>query len=49
MSKKIPQPVSRTRAHRVLWDRDLPFRARREPSGTQYQRQPKHRNRDCNY
>jgi hypothetical protein len=34
----------KARAHRVLFDRDLPFRARVEKTPKQYQRKPKHRN-----
>ena len=44
--QKKTQPKPQVRAHRVLWDRDLPFRARTEPSATQYQLHSKHRNRD---
>ena len=43
---KSSQPKPRARVHRVLWDRDLPFRARTEPSVTQYQRHSKHRKQD---
>ena len=39
----LPSPTKR--AHRALFDRDLPFRGRVEPPKTQYRRQPKHRNR----
>lgn len=39
--KSRPQPP--TRAHRVLWDRDLPFRAKTERNRVAYQRRPKHR------
>ncbi len=39
--KTRPQPP--TRAHRVLWDRDLPFRAKAERNRVAYQRRPKHR------
>ena len=41
---KIPQ--LRTRAHRVLFDKELPFRPRREQSRKQYQRHPKNRNQE---
>jgi hypothetical protein len=40
---KIPQ---KTRAHRVLWDRDLPFRPKTEQSKTQYRRKAKHPNKE---
>ena len=36
---RTPQP----RAHRVLFDRDLPFRPRTEQSRMLYQRHTKHR------
>ncbi len=36
----------RKRHHRELFDRELPFRPRREELKTQYRRQPKHRDRD---
>lgn len=32
----------RSRRHQALFDRDLPFRGRRERPKTQYQRRPKH-------
>lgn len=41
---KIPQ--LRTRAHRVLFDKELPFQPRREQSRKQYQRRPKNRNQE---
>ncbi len=41
---KIPQ--LRTRAHRVLFDKELPFHPRREQSRKQYQRRPKNRNQE---
>jgi hypothetical protein len=41
---KIPQ--LRTRAHRVLFDKELPFHPRREQSRKQYQRHPKNRNQE---
>lgn len=38
-------PASKTRAHRVLFDDDLPFKHKVEKSKkNQYQRRPKHRN-----
>jgi hypothetical protein len=40
---------ARTRAHRVLFDADLPFRGRAEPLKTRYNRRVKHvRQRDHN-
>ena len=36
----IPQP--RKRAHQALFDRDLPFRGRREQSKLAYRRKSKH-------
>lgn len=39
-------PVPKTRAHRVLFDRNLPFRGRREQNKLVYQRRPKHTNRN---
>jgi stalled ribosome alternative rescue factor ArfA len=41
-------PPVKQRAHRALFDRDLPFRGRVEKSKTEYQRKPKHRGRDDN-
>jgi len=38
----------RERRHRVLFDRDLPFRGRVEQSKNQYQRRPKHQGRNDN-
>lgn len=38
-------PAVPQRRHRVLFDRDLPFRGRVEQAKTQYRRQPKHRGR----
>ena len=35
----------KNRAHRVLFDRDLPFKPKREQVKTQYRRQPKHRSK----
>jgi hypothetical protein len=37
----VPAPPAR--AHRALFDRDLPFWGRREQSRIQYQRRPKHK------
>lgn len=37
---KLP---SSTRAHRVLWDRDLPFRPKTERNRVLYSRNTKHR------
>ena len=39
-------PPVKSRKHRVLFDRDLPFRGRKEELKTQYRRQPKHRKQD---
>lgn len=38
-------PPAKPRRHRVLFDRDLPFRGRVERPKTEYRRQPKHRDR----
>ena len=35
-----------SRKHRVLYDRDLPFRGRREEPKTVFRRKPKHPKRD---
>lgn len=43
MAQPKTQPQPPTRAHRVLWDRDLPFRAKTERNRVAYQRRPKHR------
>lgn len=45
MNTKVHIPVkqSRTRAHRVLFMTDSPFRSRTVENKRQYQRQPKHR------
>jgi hypothetical protein len=43
--EKIVIPPAKQRAHRMLFDDNLPFRARREAPRTQYRRNPKHRNR----
>jgi stalled ribosome alternative rescue factor ArfA len=34
------------RRHRALFDQDLPFRGRVERPKTEYQRRPKHKNRE---
>lgn len=39
-------PVAKSRKHRVLYDRDLPFRGRREEPKTVFRRKPKHPKRD---
>ena len=39
-------PPAKERRHRVLFDRDLPFRGRVERPKTEYKRRPKHRQRD---
>jgi hypothetical protein len=36
---------AKTRAHRVLFDADLPFRGRSEPLKTRYNRRAKHAKR----
>jgi stalled ribosome alternative rescue factor ArfA len=41
----VLQPL-RQRRHRELFDRDLPFRNRVERPKTDYQRRPKHANRE---
>lgn len=41
---QAPKP----RAHRALFDRELPFRPKVEKSSKLYQRQPKHRNKGVN-
>jgi hypothetical protein len=46
MAQPKSKPQQPTRAHRVLWDRDLPFRARTERNRVAYQRRSKHRARD---
>jgi hypothetical protein len=40
---KIALPKIPQRHHRALFDRDLPFRGRKEQRKDLYQRQPKHR------
>ena len=39
-------PLVKERRHRVLFDRDLPFRGRVERPKTEYRRKPKHRNQE---
>jgi hypothetical protein len=46
MAKPRQTAAKPTRAHRVLWDRDLPFRARTQRDRTVYQRRSKHRAQD---
>ena len=41
----VKQP-KRTRAHRVLFDSDLPFKPRTERNKMAYQRKAKHQNRE---
>jgi hypothetical protein len=41
MKLKIQTP-RKTRAHKVLWDRDLPFRPKREENKLAYRRKAKH-------
>jgi hypothetical protein len=43
--KKTPEPY-KTRAHRVLFEHDSPFRARKVTLKNQYQRRPKHPKRE---
>lgn len=47
MNKKdtIRLELPKRRAHRALFDRDLPFRGRVEKSPKSFQRNPKHRNK----
>lgn len=40
---KLPLKQTRTRAHRVLFVSDSPFRSRTVENKKQYRRQPKHR------
>ena len=42
-------PAVKERRHRVLFDRDLPFRGRVERPKTEYKRKPKHQGRDDNF
>ncbi len=42
MMKFKIEPQRKTRAHKVLWDRDLPFKPKREESKISYRRKPKH-------
>ena len=46
MKIQIPKSEQRTRAHRVLFDRDLPFRGRKEERKDLYQRRQKHSKRN---
>ena len=47
MKKIVKIPYQKTRAHRVLFERDSPFRARTvENKRAQYQRNAKHRNQE---
>lgn len=46
MKTSNPLLPSKTRAHRMLFDRNLPFRGRSETSKIRYQRRPKHQNRN---
>jgi len=39
-------PPVKQRAHRALFDQDLPFRGRVERPKTDYRRKPKHQNRN---
>jgi hypothetical protein len=39
-------PAVKSRNHRVLFDRDLPFRGRKEDPKTIYRRKPKHSKQD---
>jgi stalled ribosome alternative rescue factor ArfA len=39
-------PPVKERRHRALFDQDLPFRGRVERPKTEYQRRPKHKNRE---
>lgn len=41
---KIPQ--HQHRYHKVLFDRELPFRCKKEESAKAFKRQPKHKGRD---
>jgi nitrogen fixation-related uncharacterized protein len=36
----------KTRAHRILFDRDLPFKPKRVEMKTLYKRRPKHKDRE---
>ena len=47
MKKIVKIPYQKTRAHRVLFERDSPFRARTvENKKLQYRRNLKHRNQE---
>lgn len=45
MKVLIPKSQHRTRQHRVLFDRDLPFRGRKEERKDLYRRHNKHPSR----
>jgi hypothetical protein len=46
--KKIAKiPYQKTRAHRVLFERDSPFRSRTVENKRQFQRHTKHRNQEA--
>ena len=42
---RVPASDRKTRAHRILFDRDLPFRPLTVDLKTRYQRRPKHTGR----
>ncbi len=42
MMKLKIETQRKTRAHKVLWDRDLPFKPKREDSKLAYRRKAKH-------
>jgi hypothetical protein len=47
MKKIVKVPYQKTRAHRVLFERDSPFRSRTvENKKQQYKRNAKHRNQE---
>lgn len=46
MQIQIPRSNTRTRAHRVLFDRDLPFRGKKEERKDLYKRRDKHARRN---
>jgi hypothetical protein len=39
----IKLPAQKQRLHQALFDNDLPFQPRKQPSQKQYKRQPKHK------
>lgn len=45
MNKIIKVPYQKTRAHRVLFEKDSPFRDRVENKKREFKRNSKHRNR----